>query len=60
MKVKLVTAFAAAAIAVAPFAPAHAADSNICAVFAEPYSTVCWIVVGPLCQEPWPPLSICN
>lgn len=60
MRTKLIAAAAAAAIAVVPLAPVRASDSNICASFADPYSRVCWTVIGPFCQEPWPPLSICN
>ena len=60
MRIKLVTAIAAAAIAVMPFAPAQASDSNICSSFTGLLERACWVVVGPLCEEPWPPLSICN
>ena len=60
MRIKLVTAVAAAAIAVMPFAPANASDSNICASFTDPVARVCWTVVGPFCQSPWPPFSFCN
>ncbi len=52
---------AAAALFAGPLAaaPAHADETPICAVFADPYDRPCWIVLSVICRRPFPPMSIC-
>lgn len=63
MRKKLVAiVLAAAALSAAPLAapPAHADETPICAVFADPYDRPCWLVLSLICRQPFPPFTICR
>lgn len=52
-----VTAVAAALAALAVPAPAQA--NHLCLIWAPPFDRVPCTVLAIVCDEPWPPLSIC-
>lgn len=60
MKKKLALAIVATAIAAAPFAAAPAQATHLCAIWAPPFDRVPCTVLAIICDEPWPPLSICR
>lgn len=60
MRKKLAAAAVAAAFAVALFAAAPAQATHLCAVWAPPFDRVPCTVMAIICDEPWPPLSICR
>lgn len=60
MKKKLAVGVIAAAIAASPFAAAPAQATHLCAIWAPPFDRVPCTVLSIICDEPWPPLSICR
>lgn len=60
MKKKLALTIAAVALASVPYTASPAGATHLCAIWAPPFDRVPCTVLAIICDEPWPPLSICR
>lgn len=60
MKRKLAVTLAAAALAAVSLPASPAQATHLCAIWAPPFDRVPCTVLAIICDEPWPPLSICR